>query len=1411
MTRLLVLALLVLVMLEVDLLQGTVDESAIDSLTFAAIGFVVLAAHALAELAASITLPRVTGYILAGIVLGPQVGGLLGAHVVEDLQVFNTLALALIALEAGLELELGAIRRVARTLGSIVAFKIPLAWLMVGGAFLAASPLLPWAEGMSWPTLLAIALVLGALSIGTSPAVSVAVISESGVKSRTADLVLSLAVFKDLVMIIMLAVSIAVAGALTSPGEAMDMSLFTEVALKVGLSIGAGVLLGGLLIGWFRWVRWQPVLLLLVLGYGVNTVADVLHLKMLLVFIAAGFTVTNFSSYGERLHEPLALLAVPVFILFFTTVGAGLDLVASLAVLPVGGILFVARAGMLFTATRLGGRLAGESRAFSNNLTQGLLSQAGVALGLLLVAREALPDLAEPLGQVATVLISLNLLVGPVLLRRALDWGETSPDAGEEHPAAPEPAPVLPGPEDEGLREIVVRVGRELEEFTRRVDRDLISAWAAEGSRRLDAFQLGPPVDEVEDAEHRPRAIPLAEASASLWEAVRDLRNALDELPIMRRAAVGEHHHRAWRGMGPWRRLALASWRPLHPVGSMRRVPVRVAIRGHVEGHLVPFMADLLRELARLEARRLVLEGEIRSRLARRGDQRIMAAVLEQRAWLAAASGKLRTHLERITDRGRAEAAYALRRAGTPALPRPRLAYRRVAREVDEALSRIAREGASWDRVEEAVSGRVAIDITLARLEASLSRRVEAAIGAWRERHRNVVSRIADVRDGLAVSQQTLGRGGGAPEVADAREVLEGQIETIDRVMVAELLPHIREAQGEEGGVADPLADIGRHIEASLEEVPGRVRAVPASLDVDTMESPTEVPADVVPLRAVAHQYLAGELLWLGDARDDADQLVDRAVQRLGEVAGITTHGLRVALAHLGGGEAGRDEVRHALSLAAGAMRRASRTVETLQRELDAREEAIARSIHSSLDDALSHVRDQAREPKPARRLQRRRRVRRFLRAAVRLVPRLWRRFVGLGDAIRRTLGRAERSQIIREARIRQGLVRVDPSTMAEALRPLDVSPEQRATVPYVLAQLFDTRAFDLPQAPTGAEHQIATFEEAWQRFEQGRPSSVLFSGSHGSGVSNVARMALRPLAGRRLVTIGLDPMTRTEAGLVSVIGTGIGAWDVKDFGGLETALLERRPAILLHGLEQTFVRTPEGLAHLRRFLRMVLRTRHQVFWAVGVVLPTARLLERLVNLEDYFTDHVTFPPLDALTLQEVVESRCHLSGFQVAWPSAEARSELARSRVVRRLVARRPEDRRRRFYQALTVASAGNVRDALALWLNAVEYVEHDTIHLRNVRAPSTAWFDQLGRDAHHLAALAVLCGSLTRAEAAEALRWSPDRVDAAAAVLAGAGLVDSPGNGGRFSLWPPAWGCVTRELEARRLLVTSPPEEAP
>lgn len=414
-------ALVVAALLGVMLVAERLKQSGVSSAgTLTAIGFVVLAAYAVAELGKSLSLPQVTGYILAGVALGPSAGGIISGEVVGEMRMFNTLALGLIATSAGLELDVRQLARLGRTLLYTTLIKVVVGVSLVAGTLLAVESLLGSLGLQTDRELLALALVMGVLSIGTSPSITLAVLSETGAKGRLSDLVLGAAVFKDLVVVVGLAIATAAGHVLLQPDAALDSKVLTNVAFELAGSIGAGGVVGLAFILYVRFIGAEMLLFVAAMILVAAELCRAMHLELLLVFIAAGFVVRNFSKFEHDLMRPLQLVALPVFVVFFANAGSSIDLVTTWKILPLALALCVVRAATYILASRVGGKWSGEPAVIREHAWLAFLPQAGVTLGLVGLASLQLPALATPITNTGMAVVALNLLVGPITLRRAL-------------------------------------------------------------------------------------------------------------------------------------------------------------------------------------------------------------------------------------------------------------------------------------------------------------------------------------------------------------------------------------------------------------------------------------------------------------------------------------------------------------------------------------------------------------------------------------------------------------------------------------------------------------------------------------------------------------------------------------------------------------------------------------------------------------------------------------------------------------------------------------------------------------------------------------------------------------------------------------------------------------------------------
>ncbi|HEU5076665.1 MAG TPA: cation:proton antiporter, partial [Polyangiaceae bacterium] len=619
MRRFLVIAILLAAMLGLDAFKA--ESGSTSPLTLAAVGFVVLASFTLAEFGGGFGLPRVTGYILAGIALGPSALDILSTREVADMRTFNALALGLIAVGAGLELDLKHLKQVFETLAGTIVLKVVLGVTLVGATFWVLHPYFDSIELADRDQVMTVALSVGVLSIGTSPAIALAVTSETRSKGRLTDLVLGAAVLKDLVVVICLAVAIAVGRDwLALEGEAG--SVFWAITSELGSSLAAGAALGVVFILYIRFVKVEMLLFVAGIILVVSEVGRTLHLELLLVFITAGFVVRNFSKYEHALTPAVELVSLPVFVVFFTIAGAGLDLVTTWQILPLALILCAVRAAVYYTASRIGGALGGETVEVQRRAWLGYLPQAGVTLGLVGLTAAQLPTVAEVVLNLGFAVVAVNLLIGPITLKFALRSTGEIPRASQapeprvsESRAPPGTRPAAPKPEPAQLERVLESIeARELARIARDLARSLHEVVA-----EFEANHVEPWCKALEQAVHRAIRASRDESDWSLFaewlQRVKnedadahveqclglyyDLREQLRRLPDVSAVPISESELTVRAG-DTWRvrlrirlkraRRTLSFWRKPAP----RRIPVQRLARAKMELRLASLVQTTL-------------------------------------------------------------------------------------------------------------------------------------------------------------------------------------------------------------------------------------------------------------------------------------------------------------------------------------------------------------------------------------------------------------------------------------------------------------------------------------------------------------------------------------------------------------------------------------------------------------------------------------------------------------------------------------------------------------------------------------------------------------------------------------------------------------------------------------------------
>jgi Kef-type K+ transport system membrane component KefB len=391
-----------------------------------AFGYLLLVAFFTSKIVSRFGLPKLTGYILAGIASGPFVLHLVTRDMAGSLKIVNGVATCILALAAGSELNLKKIRPVMRTLRAMTVFGVIGAMFAIAGVLYLMRPLLPFLNHLDTTQTLAVCGVLGVALSAQSPAVVMAMLGETRADGPVTQVILASVVVADLVVIILYSVAAAVTGAVIGGG--IDV---TETALAVSWellgSLVFGVLLGALIGQFLLSVKRGAALFALTICVVVAEIGTRVHLDPLVVMLAAGLWLENFSraDASDLLHG-FESAQLPVFLVFFAVAGTKLDL-AQLAAIVIPVLVIVAtRATAFFIGCRYACKLTRAPEAVTRYAWFGLVPQAGLALALALLITKTFPSFGAEAGVLMFGVVAVNEMIAPVILRAILvKSGET--------------------------------------------------------------------------------------------------------------------------------------------------------------------------------------------------------------------------------------------------------------------------------------------------------------------------------------------------------------------------------------------------------------------------------------------------------------------------------------------------------------------------------------------------------------------------------------------------------------------------------------------------------------------------------------------------------------------------------------------------------------------------------------------------------------------------------------------------------------------------------------------------------------------------------------------------------------------------------------------------------------------------
>lgn len=377
------------------------------ALTFLTLGALLLIGLLADEGSRRLGLPSVTILLVLGFVVGPEAFDLLPATTEEWFPIASTIALTMVGFLLGAEFTAEHLSTSGRT-DLIIAVTQGLVTAALVSAGL-------WMAGVDT----VMALALGGIAVATAPAATLAVIQEQRADGPFTRTLLAVVALDDVIALALFGLLVTAASSATAENGG---PVFGEASWEILGAVGLGLVLGlpaAMLTG-----RLRPGLPTQEEAYGIVLLcaglALALNVSFLLAAVVMGATIANRATHHEVPFQEIERIEWPALVVFFILAGASLELsrLPQIGWLGIGYLVF--RSAGKALGCIVGGRLANYPSNERRWLGAAMLPQAGVAIGLGLLAADRFPDVAEDLLAVVIAATVIFELVGPILTKTAL-------------------------------------------------------------------------------------------------------------------------------------------------------------------------------------------------------------------------------------------------------------------------------------------------------------------------------------------------------------------------------------------------------------------------------------------------------------------------------------------------------------------------------------------------------------------------------------------------------------------------------------------------------------------------------------------------------------------------------------------------------------------------------------------------------------------------------------------------------------------------------------------------------------------------------------------------------------------------------------------------------------------------------
>ncbi|WP_414708136.1 cation:proton antiporter [Romboutsia sp.] len=363
------------------------------------------------SLVSYLKLPKITGYLIAGLLISPHFLNLVPRESIEALTIISEVALGFIAYNIGSSLNYSKLKKIGKGIVIITLFESLTAVLIVDLFMI-----------FVMKQSIAFSISLGAIAAATAPAATIMVINQYKAKGPLTNTLIPVVAIDDAIAVIAFGISISIAQIFIDGSDSFSFISLLNPIIEISISFLVGIILGFLLSIVTRNKKDDDQVLTIIIGmvfFAVGT-STYFGLSPLLTCILLGATITNIAPNSNKLFSLVDRITPPIYLSFFTISGLELDIAVLKTVGMIGIGYVVCRVMGKVLGVYIGAKIAKSDIVVQKYLGLTLIPQAGVAIGLAMVVQAELPLYGQKIRTIILAATVIYELIGPLCTKMAI-------------------------------------------------------------------------------------------------------------------------------------------------------------------------------------------------------------------------------------------------------------------------------------------------------------------------------------------------------------------------------------------------------------------------------------------------------------------------------------------------------------------------------------------------------------------------------------------------------------------------------------------------------------------------------------------------------------------------------------------------------------------------------------------------------------------------------------------------------------------------------------------------------------------------------------------------------------------------------------------------------------------------------